>query len=241
MVTLDREEPRLAEGRHGRRTEAGYDRRTLSDPDVVLYAAGVSVWSRWFVWLTGVFLLAYRPGFWYPGDVEPLSIPEPGLRRCAAGGGEQRRRPSRRTVRGNHDPRRFRPAGPLFHLRPHSRATNRVGHARGPGNPRALPQDAGTAEIRRPRRPLPASRRIRKPSWVRRFDIAASTLGTSFLPTSWERRSSTGMTKRPWRGSVCLWGMVLWVGEVAMTKANRGELCRPCAEWPEYSPTWPCS
>ena len=75
MVTLDREEPRLAEGRHGRRTEAGYDRRTLSDPDVVLYAAGVSVRGRWFVWLTGVFLLAYRPGFWYPGNIELLSIP----------------------------------------------------------------------------------------------------------------------------------------------------------------------
>ena len=85
---------------------------------------------------------------------------------------------------GDCDPRRFRPAGPLFHLRPHSRATNRVGHARGSGNLRALPQDAGTAEIRRPRRPLPAYRRIRKPSWVRRSVIAASTLGTSFLPTS---------------------------------------------------------
>ena len=48
---------------------------SLSDPDVVLYAATVSVWSRWFVWLVGVFLLAYRPSFWYPGDIEFLSIP----------------------------------------------------------------------------------------------------------------------------------------------------------------------
>ena len=47
----------------------------LSDPDVVLYAAGVSVWGRWFVWLVGVLMLAYRPGFWYPEDIEYLSIP----------------------------------------------------------------------------------------------------------------------------------------------------------------------
>ena len=47
----------------------------LTDPDVVLYAARVSVWGRWFVWLVGVFLLAYRPGFWYPEDIEFLSIP----------------------------------------------------------------------------------------------------------------------------------------------------------------------
>ena len=38
----------------------------LTDPDVILYAAWISVWGRWFVWLVGVFLLAYRPGFWYP-------------------------------------------------------------------------------------------------------------------------------------------------------------------------------
>ena len=48
---------------------------TLSDPDVVRYAAGVSVWGRWFVWLVGVFLLAYRPGLWYPGDIEYLTLP----------------------------------------------------------------------------------------------------------------------------------------------------------------------
>ena len=48
---------------------------TLTDPDVVLYAAWVSVWGRWFVWLVGVFLLAYRPGFWYPEDIEFLAIP----------------------------------------------------------------------------------------------------------------------------------------------------------------------
>ena len=47
----------------------------LSDPDVVRYAATVSVWGRWFIWLAGAFLLAYRPGFWYPGDIEFLAIP----------------------------------------------------------------------------------------------------------------------------------------------------------------------
>ena len=47
----------------------------LTDPYVVVYAARVSVWGRWFVWLVGVFLLAYRPGFWYPEDIEFLSIP----------------------------------------------------------------------------------------------------------------------------------------------------------------------
>ena len=50
----------------------------LTDPDVVLYAATISVWGRWFIWLVGVFLLsipAYRPGFWYPEDIEFLSIP----------------------------------------------------------------------------------------------------------------------------------------------------------------------
>ena len=47
----------------------------LSDPDVFLYAATVSVWGRWFIWLVGVFLLVYRPGFWYPEDVELLGLP----------------------------------------------------------------------------------------------------------------------------------------------------------------------
>ena len=47
----------------------------LTDPYVVVYVARVSVWGRWFVWLVGVFLLAYRPGFWYPEDIEFLSIP----------------------------------------------------------------------------------------------------------------------------------------------------------------------
>ncbi len=47
----------------------------LSDPAMILYAAKISVWGRWFVWLVGVFLLAYRPGFWYPEDVAFLPVP----------------------------------------------------------------------------------------------------------------------------------------------------------------------
>ena len=60
----------------------------LSDPDVVRYAATVSVWSRWFIWLAGVFLLAYRPGFWYPEDIEYL------CHTCAAGDGQRPCAPS---------------------------------------------------------------------------------------------------------------------------------------------------
>ena len=48
---------------------------TVSEPDVVLYATWISVWGRWFVWLVGIFLLVYRPGFWYPDDTEYLAIP----------------------------------------------------------------------------------------------------------------------------------------------------------------------
>ena len=50
---------------------------TLTGPDVVLHSARVSVWGRWFVLLAGVFELAYRPGFWYPEDIEFLSLSVP--------------------------------------------------------------------------------------------------------------------------------------------------------------------
>ena len=73
QATRDRE-PRLAEGRHGS-IRHWFATGVLSDPDVVLYAATVSVWSSWFIWLVGAFLLAYRPGFWYPQDIEFLAIP----------------------------------------------------------------------------------------------------------------------------------------------------------------------
>ena len=39
-----------------------------ADPDVVPYAARVSVWGRWFIGLVSAFEIAYRPGFWYPDD-----------------------------------------------------------------------------------------------------------------------------------------------------------------------------
>ena len=42
----------------------------LSEPEVVRYAAVVSVWGRWFIWLVAVFQFVYRPGFWYYGHFE---------------------------------------------------------------------------------------------------------------------------------------------------------------------------
>ena len=46
----------------------------LADADVVVYAAKVTVWGRWFVWLFGAVILAYRPGLWFPEDVEYLLL-----------------------------------------------------------------------------------------------------------------------------------------------------------------------
>ena len=40
-----------------------------ANPDVVPYAARVSVWGRWFIVLVSAFEIAYRPGFWYPDNV----------------------------------------------------------------------------------------------------------------------------------------------------------------------------
>ena len=37
-----------------------------ADPDVVPYAARVSVWGRWFIALVSAFEIAYRPGVWHP-------------------------------------------------------------------------------------------------------------------------------------------------------------------------------
>ena len=37
-----------------------------ADPDVVPYAARVSVWGRWFIALVSAFEIAYRPDLWYP-------------------------------------------------------------------------------------------------------------------------------------------------------------------------------
>ena len=49
----------------------------LPDPDVVRYAARVSVWGRWFVWLVTVFQFVYRPGFWYYGHFEYMFLHVP--------------------------------------------------------------------------------------------------------------------------------------------------------------------
>ena len=51
----------------------------LSDPDVVRYAAEVSVWGRWFIWLVTVIQFVYRPGFWYyEGHPEYVFLLVPG-------------------------------------------------------------------------------------------------------------------------------------------------------------------
>ena len=46
----------------------------LADGDVVLYAVKATVWLRWVVLLITVFLMAYRPGFWYPEMRELIFI-----------------------------------------------------------------------------------------------------------------------------------------------------------------------
>ena len=48
-----------------------------ADPDIIPYAARVSVWGRWFVCVVNVFELAYRPGFWYPDQMEHLLVQVP--------------------------------------------------------------------------------------------------------------------------------------------------------------------
>ena len=52
-------------------------RAVRADPDVMLYAARVSVWARWLGWLVAVFELAYRPGLWYATDKEYLFLSVP--------------------------------------------------------------------------------------------------------------------------------------------------------------------
>ena len=41
-----------------------------ADPDVIPYAARVSVWGRWLIWVVCVFNLGHRPDAWYPADIE---------------------------------------------------------------------------------------------------------------------------------------------------------------------------
>ena len=52
-------------------------RFALADADVVLYAAKVTVWGRWFILLCVAFLLAHRPDLWYPEDTEHLILQAP--------------------------------------------------------------------------------------------------------------------------------------------------------------------
>ncbi|MDE2838292.1 MAG: histidine kinase [Chloroflexota bacterium] len=49
----------------------------LAEADVVLQAVNVTVWGRWLVLLVVVFLLAYRPGFWYPDQVAHIFLQAP--------------------------------------------------------------------------------------------------------------------------------------------------------------------
>ena len=53
------------------------ERLVSADPNVVRYAARVIVWGRWFIVLVNVFLMAYRPSFWYPDDIEHLFLHVP--------------------------------------------------------------------------------------------------------------------------------------------------------------------
>ena len=53
----------------------GWARRAFdADPEVVLFAARVSVWIRWLVCLVAVVELAYRPGIWLATDREYLFL-----------------------------------------------------------------------------------------------------------------------------------------------------------------------
>ena len=67
-------------GLHPIRAAAGVlrtDGPTLKglDPDTVRYAAGVSVWGRWFVSVVTLFQFAYRFRFWFPDNFEfPLLL-----------------------------------------------------------------------------------------------------------------------------------------------------------------------
>lgn len=45
------------------------------EPDVVRFAARISVWARWFIFLVALFQFVYRPGFWYYGHFEYLLVP----------------------------------------------------------------------------------------------------------------------------------------------------------------------
>ena len=50
------------------------NRLVEADADVVRHAVWVSVWGRWYIWLVGVGMLAYRPSLWYPEDIGYLFL-----------------------------------------------------------------------------------------------------------------------------------------------------------------------
>ena len=52
-------------------------RAVSADRDVMLYAARVSVWARWLVWVIAVANLAYRPQLWWPTDKQYLLLNVP--------------------------------------------------------------------------------------------------------------------------------------------------------------------
>ena len=66
---------RQSRGLHPIRAAAGVLRTggwTLNglDADTVRYAAGVSVWGRWFISVVALFQFAYRFRFWFPNNFE---------------------------------------------------------------------------------------------------------------------------------------------------------------------------
>ena len=71
---------RQSRGLHPIRAAAGVFRTggwTLNglDADTVRYAAGVSVWGRWFISVVALFQFAYRFRFWFPNNFEfPLLL-----------------------------------------------------------------------------------------------------------------------------------------------------------------------
>ncbi len=50
------------------------ERLFRADPDVVRHAVKVTVWGRWIVLLVGIFQMVYRPGFWFPDDIEHVYL-----------------------------------------------------------------------------------------------------------------------------------------------------------------------
>ena len=50
------------------------ERLFRADPDVVRHAVKVTVWGRWIVLLVVIFQMVYRPGFWFPQDIEHIPL-----------------------------------------------------------------------------------------------------------------------------------------------------------------------